>query len=330
MENNKFKVSVGNANEQIAHSIIIPVFKAEDCLNELYQRLTKIMKTSSPSYEIIFVEDCGEDGSWGIIEKLARSDARIRGIQLSRNFGQHNAILCGVRAARGEAIITMDDDLQHPPEEIPKLLQKFLQGYDVVYGSPQKEQHGFFRNVASQITKIVLKSTMGVKTARNVSAFRVFRTYLRNAFDNYQGYFVSLDVLLTWGTKNFTSVSVEHRHRYSKRSNYTFRFLITHAFNMMTGFSVLPLQFASLLGFIVTFFGFVILAYVLVVYFSIGGKVPGFPFLASIITIFCGTQLLVLGVMGEYIARMHFDIMEKPPYFIRSETARGDEAKEKV
>ncbi|MFH1800878.1 MAG: glycosyltransferase family 2 protein [Candidatus Omnitrophota bacterium] len=305
------------------YSIVIPVYKTEACLNELFKRVESVMAADSPSFEIIFVEDCGGDRSWEIIEKLCHSDSRVKGIQLSSNYGQHNALLCGIRAARGNIIITMDDDLQHPPEEIPKLLQKLSQGFDVVYGAPEKERHGVLRNLASQITKIVLQGTMGIKTARNVSAFRVFRTYLRNAFQNYQGNFVSIDVLLTWGTKRFTSVLVAHDPRRSGQSNYAFGSLLTHAFNMITGFCILPLQFASLLGFIVTLLGVIVLVSVLVEYFRIGGRVPGFPFLASIITLFSGAQLLVLGVMGEYLARMHFDIMEKPPYVIRSLTKKN-------
>jgi len=301
----------------IEHSVVIPVYKSEASLYELYQRLVEVMKTVSPCFEIIFVEDCGGDGSWEIIMKLFQSDIRVRGIQLSRNFGQHNALLCGILAAKGNIIITLDDDLQHPPEEIPKLLHKLSEGFDVVYGSPQIKQHGFLRGIASQLTRIALQGAMGVNIARNVSAFRVFRTHLRAAFNNYHGPFVSIDVLLTWGTKRFAVTSVVHNRRHFGQSNYTLHALVTHAFNMMTGFSVLPLQLASLTGFVFTLFGLSVLIYVLGAYFIQGGKVPGFVFLASIIAIFSGAQLFALGIMGEYLARMHFRIMEKPPYVIR-------------
>ena len=312
-----------NQND-LDYSLVIPVYKSEKSLNELFERLTKIMETVSKGFEIIFVEDCGGDGSWGIIEKLCRLDSRVRGIQLSRNFGQHNALLCGIRAAMGSTIITIDDDLQHPPEEIPKLLQKLSEGFDVVYGAPQIEQHGFFRDMASQITKMVLRGAMGVKTARNVSAFRAFRAHLITAFDNYHGSFVSIDVLLTWGTKRFAAIPVAHHSRRIGKSNYTLLRLITHAFNMMTGFSILPLQLASLIGFLFTLFGFIVLAYVLLVYFLSGTRVQGFAFLASIIAIFSGAQLFALGIIGEYLARIHFRIMEKPPYVILSRIEHGD------
>lgn len=313
--------------KSVAYSVVVPVYKAEASLQELYKRLTAVMKTLSSPFEIIFVEDCGGDGSWDMITKLSGSDERVKGIQLGRNFGQHNALLCGIRAAVGDVIITVDDDLQHPPEEIPGLLSKLSEGFDVVYGAPRRERHGFFRDIASQITKITLQGAMGVKIARNVSAFRVFRAHIIPAFDEYRGPFVSIDVLLTWGTKRFAVVRVEHAGRHAGKSNYNFRTLVMHAFNMMTGFSVLPLQLASLIGFIFTVFGFIVLAYVLGRYFIQGQKVPGFPFLASIISIFSGAQLFALGIIGEYLARMHFRVMEKPAYVVRSYTGSGEEHK---
>jgi undecaprenyl-phosphate 4-deoxy-4-formamido-L-arabinose transferase len=234
-----------------------------------------------------------------------------------RNYGQHNTLLCGIRQARYEVIVTMDDDLQHPPEEIPNLLAKLAEGYDVVYGTPQQEQHGFWRDVASQVTKLALQSTMGAETARNVSAFRAFRTRLRDAFANYQGPFVSIDVLLTWGTTRFAAIPVHHDPRRVGRSNYTFVRLVTHALNMMTGFSTWPLQLASLIGFAFTLFGLGVLVYVIGRYLIEGGSIAGFPFLASIIAIFSGAQLFALGIIGEYLARMHFRMMERPAYSVR-------------
>ncbi len=299
-------------------SVVIPVYKAEGSLEELYQRLKNSLDSISKDFEIIVVEDGGEDRSWDIILELSRMDQRVKGIQLSRNFGQHNALLCGIRAARGEVVITMDDDLQHPPEEIPKLLDKLKEGYDVVYGTPGKEQHGFWRDAASQITKLALQSAMGARTARKVTAFRAFHARLRDAFESYQSPFVSIDVLLTWATTRFTAILVQHESRQRGESNYTFRKLVAHALNMMTGFSTLPLQFASLVGFAFTLFGMTILLYVIGRYLIHGSSVPGFPFLASVIAIFSGAQLFALGIIGEYLARMHFRTMEKPPYIIRA------------
>ncbi len=158
---------------------------------------------------------------------------------------------------------------------------------------------------------------MGVENARMVSAFRAFRTQLRTAFERYQSPFVILDVLLAWGTTRFSSIPVQHEPRHSGASNYTFSMLLIHAANMVTGFTVLPLQLASLLGFGFAVFGVLVLFYVIGRYLIQGGSVPGFPFLASIVAIFSGVQLFALGIIGEYLARMHFRIMEKPTYVIR-------------
>jgi undecaprenyl-phosphate 4-deoxy-4-formamido-L-arabinose transferase len=211
----------------------------------------------------------------------------------------------------------MDDDLQNPPEEIPKLLEKISEQYDVVYGTPQTEQHGFWRDLSSRITKLAFQSTMGVEIASKVSAFRAFKTKLREAFASYQGPFVSIDVLLTWGTKRFTFVSVRHDQRRSGASNYTFRMLLTHALNMMTGFSTLPLQFASLMGFVCTLLGLSLLVFVIARYFLEGSSMPGFPFLASVISIFAGAQLFTIGIIGEYLSRMHVRTMGRPYAAIR-------------
>jgi undecaprenyl-phosphate 4-deoxy-4-formamido-L-arabinose transferase len=246
----------------------------------------------------------------------------VRGISLLRNYGQHNALLCGIRAATGEIILTIDDDLQHPPEEVPLLLDRLAEGADVVYGTPDRESHGLFRDLASQITKIVLQEAMGAEVARDVSAFRVFRTQLREAFATYSNPSVSIDVLLTWATTRFAAVRVRHEPRTIGVSNYTFRKLLRHALNMMTGFSTRPLQIASLIGFSFTLFGMAVLVYVIGRYLIQGGSVPGFPFLASVIAIFSGAQLFALGIIGEYLARMHLRMMDRPTYAVREQTRR--------
>jgi glycosyltransferase involved in cell wall biosynthesis len=286
--------------------------------------LQPVLAASAREYELLFVNDGSPDRSWEVIEKLAAENPWVRGISLMRNYGQHNALLCGIRAARHEIVVTMDDDLQNPPEEIPKLLAKIAEGCDVVYGTPEKEQHGFWRDLASVITKMVLQNSMGATTARQVSAFRAFRTRLRAAFSQYRSPFISIDVLLTWATTRFVAIKVRHEPRAAGTSNYTLRKLIAHALNMVTGFSTLPLQLASWLGFGLTFFGLVILVYVIGRYFVQGGSVPGFPFLASMIAIFSGAQLFVMGIIGEYLARMHFRMMERPPYAVHSTTSAPD------
>lgn len=242
-----------------------------------------------------------------------------------RNYGQHNAILAGIRAARGDVIVTMDDDLQHPPAEIPKLLAELSRGSDVVYGTPAALPHSRLRNFASWITKLALQKAIGAETARRVSAFRAFRASLRRAFERYQSPFVSIDVLLTWGTRRFSAVQVEHRPRTIGKSNYSFRALVVHALTVATGFSTLPLRLASLMGFSFTLLGGAVLLFVVIRYFVHGGSVPGFPFLASIVAIFSGAQFFALGIIGEYLARMHARMMERPTYAVAETLPAGGE-----
>ena len=306
-------------------SIVVPVYNSADILPQLANRLAETLPQISQRYELILVNDGSRDQSWQAITRLCGLYDWIEGINLMRNYGQHNALLCGIRTARYPVIVTMDDDLQHPPEEISKLITKLDEGYDVVYGTPSREKHNLWRVLASRITKLALQSAMGAATASQVSAFRIFRTPVRDAFASYQGPYVSIDVLLTWGTNRFAAVPTAHENRRAGKSHYTFRKLVTHAINMVTGFSVLPLQMASLMGFGFAFFGLLVLAYVVGRYLIQGGVVPGFPFLASTIAIFSGVQLFALGIIGEYMARMHFRLMERPSYVIRQETETAEE-----
>src|SRR3972149_10710256 len=189
-------------------SVVIPVFNSEASIPALIDRLSQVLPVAAHDFEVIMVNDASSDKGWEIISRLAIEHSWLQGINLMRNYGQHNALLCGIRAAKHEVIVTLDDDLQHPPEEIPKLLEKLDEGYDVVYGTPKRERHGFFRDIASQVTKLALKSAMGTETARKVSALRAFRTPVREAFAFYDSPFVSIDVLLTWGTTRFAAVAV--------------------------------------------------------------------------------------------------------------------------
>src|SRR5687767_2796573 len=240
-------------------SVVIPVYKSEAIIPELVRRITNTLNAENVPYEIILVNDGSTDGSWNAMEKAAAEFSQVRAIDLMRNFGQHNALLCGIRAARYDVIVTMDDDLQHPPEEIMNLIRKLGEGYDVVYGRPYKDQHGSLRTLASQATKIALQKTMGAATARNVTSFRAFRTELRGAFDTYKSPLVFIDVLLTWGAARFVAIPIAHQPRLAGNSTYTFRKLVLHALNLIAGFSTWPLQLASIIGFVMTVFGLGIL-----------------------------------------------------------------------
>ena len=306
-------------------SIVIPVFNSEQTIGALVDRLGEVLPQIADSYEAILVNDASRDGSWEVVRECAERCPWVRGINFTRNYGQHNALLCGIRAAKMDTIVTMDDDLQHPPEEIHKLLAVLDEGYDVAYGTPERLQHSGLRNVASWVTKLALKSAMGADVARQANAFRAFRTQMRLAFERYRSPNVSIDVLLTWGTTRFGSVAVNHQPRAAGVSNYTVGKLITHAFNMMTGFSTVPLQVATWTGFAFTLVGIAIFAYA-ILNFLLRGSIPGFTFLAAAIAMFSGAQMFALGMIGEYLARVYFRTMDKPEYVVRERTDEGEQA----
>lgn len=302
-------------------SIVVPVYNSQNTLRPLTEEITRVLLNQLIGHEIILVNDGSADQSWEVIQSLSKEYPTVHGIDLMRNYGQHNALLCGIRHAANPVIVTLDDDLQHPPAEIPTLLSRLEEGYDVVYGVPESEKHTFWRNITSKLIKVFLQKAMKVPTGQRISAFRAFRTEIREAFANYRGTFVSIDVLLSWGTSRFSAVTVNHSKRQSGSSNYTMKKLINHAFTLITGFSILPLQISSLLGFLSMLFGFLVLVYVVIKYISSGGIVPGFTFLASTLAIFSGVQLFAIGMIGEYLGRLFTRSLDHPTYTIRTQSA---------
>jgi glycosyltransferase involved in cell wall biosynthesis len=296
-------------------SVVIPVYNSELTLPTLIGRLIPALENITNIYEILLINDGSRDKSWQVVSDMALKNKKIIGINLMRNYGQHNALLCGIRSANYDIIITMDDDLQHPPEEIYKLINKMDEGFDVVYGIPFKQVHERWRNFFSWFTKSVLSRTLGIKSIKSISAFRAIKTELRKAFINFDSPNILIDALLTWGTNNFGSVEVIEEKRSIGRSNYTFTKLFQMAMLVLTGFSTLPLRIASAVGFIFTLFGIGVFIYVIAVTFQ-EGSIPGFPFLASLISIFSGVQLFTLGIFGEYLARIFNRSMNHPAYVI--------------
>ena len=298
-------------------SIIVPVYRGAATLSELVERLYRIIPTLFDQFEIILVNDGSPDQSWEKIKELSKCFPGVVGISLSRNFGQHNALLAGICRSQYEFICTLDDDLQNPPEEIPKLMSEIQKGFDVVYGTPVSRQDSLFRKWASLGTRLALSSIAGEKAATHASSFRLFRSDLKSIFERYQGGYVSIDALLGWATTSFGSIKVKHDSRTQGKSNYRLGKLFIHSLTMLTGYSILPLRVASVIGGLFLVFGFGVMAWVIGRYAVQGGSIPGFPFLASIITLFSGAQLFSLGVIGEYLGRMHFRVMDRPTFLVK-------------
>lgn len=303
-------------------SVVIPVYDGQDTLNPLIERLNAVLPGIADEYEILLVNDGSPDDSWKIVEDLSAKYSWVVGINLLKNFGQHNATLCGIRMAKYEVTVTLDDDLQHPPEEIPSLLQELNKGFDVVYGVPRYLPHSKWRNFFSVLTKRLLSYTMGIKTLKSFSAFRIFHTRIRNSFEKYEGPDVVVDVLLSWGTRRFSTRVVDESPRLQGQSNYHFSSLVKYAVLVMTSFSTAPLRLASMTGLAFTMIGFMAFIYVVAIYF-LDGSVPGFPFLASIILLFSGAQLFALGIFGEYLAHIFERTSGKQAYIISSITHPG-------
>lgn len=305
-------------------SVVIPVYRGEASLPQLIARLEPVLASNFDKFEIILVNDCSPDGSWNVIIDLQKTHPSIRGLSLMRNYGQHNALLAGVLDARNAVLITMDDDLQNPPEEIPKLLAALADGHDLVYGARRREQHGFVRNSASRLVKWMLRHALRVPAATSITSFRAFRSDLVAGFRDYSGPRVFLDALLCWSTHRVVSVQVDHEVRKVGESGYSLFKLVGHTLNMITSFSVIPLQMAVWLGFAVTVLGFLLFCFVLIAYFVGDGDVPGFTFLAAVLTLFSGTQLLVLGILGEYLARMHLRLMGQPSFVVQQRIGKTE------
>ncbi len=271
-------------------------------------------------FEVIVVEDGSPDQTGAVIRGLTLSRPWLRSVHLCRNYGQHNALLCGIRLAGFDKIVTMDDDLQHPPEEIHMLLKALDEGADVVYGVAVGGQHGLLRDIATGVTKYALQESLGAGQAKDISAFRAFRTALREAFSGYSGHFVNIDVLLTWGSTRFAAVPVHLEPRKHGTTSYTVSKLVVHTVNQLTGFSARPLRLASMLGFFFTLCGMGLFAFVLGRYFISGNPVPGFPALAASISLFSGVQLFALGIIGEYLARIYAKSLDRPCYVVKEDS----------
>lgn len=300
-------------------SIIVPVYRAQDTLDKLYSRIKETLDPLNLSFELIFVEDCGGDGSWEIIETIARQDARVKGLKLSRNFGQHAATICGISQSVGDWIVTIDDDLEHPPERIPELYEKAQKGYDIVYGVYPQRTHAFWRNITSNIARWMFKKAIPSLNDEYTS-FRCIRRNVAMVLQQFDSPFPFVDGYLSWITNHYSTVEVQHNNRHSGVSNYTIGKLITHTINIFVTFSDVPLKIASNLGVLFSLVGTVWILYLVIGRLAGWITVSGFTSIMSAVILFGGIQLLILGILGEYLGRIGFRISKKPLFLIGKRT----------
>jgi glycosyltransferase involved in cell wall biosynthesis len=300
----------------IKYSIVIPVYNSSSILPKLYEKLTGVLESLSFNYEIIFVDDGSREDTWEVLKSIFKEDKKVKVIRLSKNFGQHNATMAGFHRAQGEYIITMDDDLQHTPDEIPNLLKEIKKGYDVVYGLYKIKKHGLGRNIGSKIIRYYYKKVF--KVTSSTSSFRILRRNIVNKLLEYDRSFIYIDGLIAWTTDCVSTIKITHKERELGRSGYSLGKLVGLAMNMMTTFSLVPLKLASVLGLIFSSTGFLLAIFYFVKKIIWGVVEPGFTSIIIAITFFAGVQLLTLGIIGEYLGRLHLNINERPQFVERT------------
>jgi len=299
------------------YSIVVPVYNSYESLEELFQRIEQTMNKLEKSFEVLFVDDDSSDASWDKLELIQRTNPdTVTAIRLARNFGQHNATICGITQASGEFIITIDDDLQNPPEEISKLINTMHDSdADLVYGIYSQKQHSFARNLGSSALKA--SSRRILRTKGNGSSFRLMKSSLGKCLLNHQLNFIFIDELFNWYTNHIEFVMVEHHKRPYQKSTYTSHLLISMFSNLVIYYTVIPLRMMVYGGFISSFLS--LLTGLVFIYRKLMHHVP-LGFTALIVAILFSTSiiLLSLGVIGEYLRRIYMVQNRKPSFAIKT------------
>lgn len=301
-------------------SIVIPVYNGELTVKKLLENIIKYFKSTDFTYQVVFVNDCGNDNSLSVLKKLENEFSElVTLVKLHRNYGQHNAIISAFSYCSGDFIITMDEDLQHNPFDIEILLKKQKEkNYDVVYGTYDSLKHSGFRNLSSRIMKKVLSKCIP-ELHNDYSAFRLLKSKVAKETINMHNSYTFLDGYLTWITSHVSSTKVSHNERYAGESSYGIRKLIEHSLNIIFTFSNFPirlLSYTSLLVFVLTLF---YSTYVVIRKFLYDDFLAGYP--ALIISIGFGFSFLLLGlgIVGEYLFRISLKTTNRPNYIVRDE-----------
>ena len=294
------------------YSIIIPIYNSENSIDELFERLEKVLDQTNSKYEIIFIDDYSRDQSWKKLTELKEKNSQVTIIRLSKNFGQHNATVCGIYEAKGNIIITIDDDLEHPPEEIPKLLDGFKRNnYDLLYAVAKNHHKSAFRKYSSQLSRYVARNF--VNSFGEGSAFRIIKKELADKLKNHNEPFIFIDEVLYWYTNNFGILNIEFDRRKHGASNYSKISLFQLQMNNIINYSTIPLTIMLYVGlFMVTG------SFLLGVFFTLSkilmGTSQGYSLLIVVILFSTGTIMTCLGFLGEYVGKM-FKLMNKKPQF---------------
>lgn len=304
-------------------SVLIPVYNSEETIGPLVDIIVKKFTPVFEKIEIILVNDGSIDNSHDCaINAASKYPEAVIYINLARNFGEHNAVMCGLRHATCDCVAIIDDDFQNPPDEIIKLINKLKEGYDVVYSYYEKKRHNWFRNLGSAFNDWVATKLLKKPKGLYLSSFKVMNLFLARIVTQYEGPYPYLDGLILRSTSSIGTELCKHNEREVGRSNYTLRKLVRLWLNMFTSFSIVPLRFSTILGFIMSIAGFA-LALFFIISWSVGGILvsktipPGWASLIVSITIFSGIQLLVLGMIGEYLGRLFLTGNRQPQFIVR-------------
>jgi len=302
-------------------SIIIPVFRSEDCLVSLMQAITDVLLPGGWDYEVILVNDYSPDRSWDVITSLAQHDPHIVAVDLRRNFGQDNAILTGMRLARGEFLVIMDDDLQHHPKYIPKLVEKAEDGFDVVYADFKRKRQNRWKNIGSWINGRIAEVLINKPRNVYLSPYKIIRRDVARMVCNYDGPWPYIDGLLYEATWRISSISVDHFPRHSGSSNYTFLRSFGVSARLILSFSVKPVRLITWSGMALAALGLLaaiaVAAYRILVPEDFTTQSVGWASLIVTILVIGGMQMMMFGILGEYLGRIFLRVENKPQTSIR-------------